>query len=144
MSLVKRLIVAMLASATGCAQPKSIPKDFMFELSSQAVHPAEPSSLMMIKKKDENSGYEWILQWDDQVSRKDLADTTIAAIVEEIRDKKIFRLKSAYANYHVLDGGTQVLRIRINKREKVIQMRNHRPEELQSVLRMAYDAGRTN
>lgn len=142
--LLKRFVVATIASIMGCAQQKGVPDDFMLELSSEAVHPAEPSSLMVIKKKQDKSGYEWVLQWDDQVSKKDVADTTIGALAEEIRNRKIFRLKDSYANYNVLDGSTQVLRIRMNRREKVIQMRNYRPEELQNLLRMAYDAGRAN
>lgn len=133
----------IVASLTACVHQNKLPEDFMFELSSTASQPGEPSSLMVIRKKQDNSGYEWVLQWENQSSRKDLADSTVVAIVHEIRKQKIFRLKKSYADFDVLDGGTQVLRIRINSREKVIQMTNHQPEEVRKVMRIVHDAGRS-
>lgn len=139
-------IYKLLFLATGifssCMHPDGIPKDLYIKIEGTPSQPgAGGAHVVVLTTKRNESGkliFEWTLSLDNQIQRVELSDTTVQKLVDELRSNRVFKLKDRYTDYNILDGGTDVLTVRMNAREKIITMDNSNPKELEKFFRLIY------
>jgi hypothetical protein len=138
----QKLLIFILGTLSSCIQSGGIPKDLYIRISGTPSQPGAGGghTLTLTSKSEKTNGriFEWSLSLDNQVQRMELPDSVVQKIVNELRRGRVFSLRSRYADYNILDGGTDVLTVRMNGREKIIQMDNESPEELTEFFRLIY------
>ena len=139
---VSKAFILAAGAFTSCTDPHGIPKDLYIKIEGTPSQPgasgARRLTLAATKNKAGKLTFEWTLSLGDQVQRLELPDTTVQKLVDELRRNKVFKLQSRYTDYNILDGGTDVLTIRMNAREKIIIMHNSSPNELKNFFTLIY------
>lgn len=140
--LFRTISTALIGVFGSCLPAREFPNDFYVRLDSFANQPGAVNQSIIIYRDTSANTFVWQYDIGADVKRITLNDTELRDILSEVRKSKVFNLKSSYADFDVLDGGTNVLTIRLDRREKVIRMRNATPAELEDLLRMIWEAGK--
>lgn len=120
----------------GCNQlPKQIPDDFQLLIESSAIQPGAGGSYsLIIRETASEDQYELVRNYDNITNKLILSSFGVQRLYEEVRQAKIFKLKSKYEDMNVLDGSNTTLTIKANGKMKIIRMRNSYPTELKGVF----------
>lgn len=113
-----------------------VPADFFIRIEDIPSHPqpgAPPGAILEIRRKAnsaEKLSFE-LMQNDGIKSRViPLNYPDVLKLYDEIRDRKIIKMKERYSDMNVLDGGTTDLQLRMDGKEKRILLRNTTPPQL--------------
>ncbi|NBP67344.1 MAG: hypothetical protein EBU52_01235, partial [Cytophagia bacterium] len=131
-----KLLLTLPFIYVGCSQlPKQLPEDFEVSLVNSAVQPGGNDVFsQIIQFNTDKKAYQFIQNYNKAVDTLTLDSNQMQRLYNELRNAKIFRLKSKYENLNTLDGSNIILTVKINGKTKVINMRNQHPDELRGVF----------
>src|SRR5688572_15044632 len=121
----QNFFIASLLVFIGCANRNSVPDDFEFRATYNAVQPGAGSGYSVsIKRQDGTDNFLVTTSRDTTTRQLIRSRSELNELYNEIIKKRVFRMNDRYADMNVLDGENTTLFIKANGRKKEIQLRN--------------------